>query len=372
MASAPVVSIIIPVFNQWRYTDECLNALVQTIPPDLAHEVIIVDNASTDETSTGLVMWRSKLSTLRVERMSTNTGFSPACNRGAEISAGRHLLFLNNDTVPLAGWLPPLLAEIGQPGVGLVGPKLVSTDTFSINHAGYVFGAGAFYGLYQDRPASLPGANKKRDFQALLGACILISRDLFFKLGMFSLDGLEDVDLCIKVRHDGKRVVYVPDSVVIHHGSVTLNNSAPGSFPVTCTADFGTRWSTDDVIWDDFRYYLEDGEWPAPPAMEGRSPLQVAQASINSLTEAYGHFHANEADKALAKAQGALRLWPHNPLAYLLHCLLLLEAGRSQEAISELTCISEFSFYPGLLAHLLPAISAALPPEIVRKIALQT
>jgi GT2 family glycosyltransferase len=372
MADAPIVSIIIPVFNQWSYTDACLGALTTTISKDISHEIIVVDNASTDSTEAGLNSWRSRLPNLRVERMSSNTGFSPACNRGAELSKGEYLVFLNNDTVPSPHWLSPLLSEFEQPNVGLVGPKLVSTDTFSVNHAGYVFGAGAFYGLYQDRPASLPGVNKKRDFQALLGACVMIPRQLFFELEMFSLDGLEDIDLCIKIRQSGKRVVYVPESVLIHHGSVTLKNSEPGSFPVTCTADFGTRWSTEDVIWDDYRYYLEDGEWPAPLPRDGKTPIEVAESSINTLIQAYMHFNSNEGDKALAKAQEALRLWPHNPMAYLLQCLLLLEAGRSQEAISELTCISEFSFYPGLLTHLLPAISAALPPEIVRKIALQT
>lgn len=372
MRDAPLVSIIIPVFNQWSYTDACLKALRDTVPADVSHEIIVIDNASTDDTNTGLAQWHSQLSTLRVDRMSHNTGFSPACNRGAEISTGRYLLFLNNDTVPTPGWLQPLLAEIEQTGVGLVGSKLVSTDTFSINHAGYVFGAGAFYGLYQDRPSTLPGANKRRDFQALLGACILITRELFFTLGAFSLDGLEDIDLCIKVKRDGKRVVYVPESVVIHHGSVTLKNSEPGSFPITCTADFGTRWSTDDVVWDDFRYYLEDGEWPAPPSRDGRTSLEIAQSSIDMLIQSYLHFNANEADKALRKAQEALSLWPHNPMAYLLQCLLLLENGHSHEAITQLMRISEFSFYPGLLAHLLPVISKALPPEIVRKIALQT
>lgn len=372
MRDAPVLSIVIPVFNQWSYTDACLKALSETVPKEISHEILVIDNASTDDTSSGLTTWSTKLATLRVERMSENTGFSPACNRGAEISTGHYLLFLNNDTLPTPGWLAPLLSEIEQPDVGLVGPKLVSTDTYSINHAGYVFGAGAFYGLYQDRPATLPGANKKRDFQALLGACIVISRDLFFKLGMFSLDGLEDIDLCIKVKRAGKRVRYVPEAVVIHHGSVTLKNSEPGSFPVTCTADFGTRWSTDDVVWDDYRYYLEDGEWPAPPARDEGGSMEIAEASIRTLIEGYIHFNAQEADRALNKTQEALRLWPHNPIAYLLHCLLLLETGRSHEAITELMRISEFSFYPGLLAHLLPAISAALPPEIVRKIALQT
>jgi GT2 family glycosyltransferase len=372
MSHSPTVSIIIPVFNQWGYTNACLDALASTVPQTLPHEIIIVDNASSDETTAGLSSWQAKLPSLRVERFETNTGFSPACNRGAEISRGTYLVFLNNDTVPLAGWLPPLLRELEQPDVGMVGPKLVSSDTFSINHAGYVFGAGAFYGIYQDRPSNLPGANKKRDYQALLGACIVLRRDLFNSLGAFSLLGLEDIDLCLKVKTHGLKNRYVPESVVIHHGSVTLNNSEPGSFPITETADFGQRWSTEHVAWDDYLFYLADGQWPEPQAVPGKSAQQVAKESIDTLIEGYVALHTQRPRDALAKAEQALKIWPHNPMAYLLLCSLLLDDGRTNDAIRELTRIRDFSFYPGLLAHLLPIVSQVLPPEIVRLIALQT
>jgi GT2 family glycosyltransferase len=372
MSPSPTVSIVIPVFNQWSYTNACLEALAATIPPTMPHEIIVVDNASSDETASGLISWGAKLPSLTVERFDVNTGFSPACNRGAEISRGAYLVFLNNDTVPLPGWLDPLLEELAEPRVGMVAPKLVSTDTFSINHAGYVFGAGAFYGIYQDRPSHFPGANKKRDYQALLGACVVLRRELFMSLGSFSLLGLEDIDLCLKIKTRGLVNRYVPESVVIHHGSVTLNNSEPGSFPVTEIADFGQRWSTDHVTWDDYLFYLEDGVWPEPPAVPHRSAKEVATESITTLIEGYLALNSQRPLEALAKAEKALALWPHNPMAYLLQCSLLLDEGRTDEAIQELTRLRDFSFYPGLLAHLLPVVAKVLPPEVVRLIALQT
>lgn len=372
MTPPPLVSIIIPVFNQWVYTNGCLEALASTIPPHISHEIIVVDNGSTDQTPSELKAWQTKLPSLRTERFDTNAGFSPACNRGAELSTGTYLLFLNNDTIPLAGWLEPLLAELQEPGVGMVAPKLVSTDTFSINHAGYVFGAGAFYGIYQDRPANSPGANKKRDYQALLGACLVLRRDLFLSLGYFSLLGLEDIDLCLKIKTSGLTNRYVPQSVVIHHGSVTLNNSEPGSFPVTDTADFGLRWSTDHVTWDDYLFYLEDGQWPEPTPAPDKTAKEIAKESIDTLIAGYLALNSQKPLDALAKAEEALKLWPHNPMAYLLQCTILLEEGRTEEAIGHLTRIGDFSFYPGLLAHLLPIVSDLLPPEIARKIALQT
>lgn len=194
----PTVSIIIPVYNQWSYTADCLKALSQHDDSLISIEVIVVDNGSTDETALGLAEWRAHWSALRVETVASNTGFSPACNRGAELSRGEFLVFLNNDTVPQAGWLAPLLQEVKQPGVGIVGPKLVYPGGQTINHAGYVFGEGTFYGIYHEHDAAAPYVNRKRDYQALLGACIIISRDLFFSLGSFSLEGIEDIDLCLK------------------------------------------------------------------------------------------------------------------------------------------------------------------------------
>jgi GT2 family glycosyltransferase len=370
MRNAPTLSIIIPAFNQWNYTHACLEALAKTIPSHIPHEIIVVDNASTDGTAEGLRGWQSKLPSLFVERLETNTGFSPACNRGAEISRGSYLLFLNNDTVPLLGWLEPLLEEIQQPRVGMVAPKLVTTDTRSINHAGYVFDGGVFYGIYLSRPSNFPGANKKRDYQALLGACILLRRDLFFAIGSFSLAGLEDIDLCLKIGTRGLVNRYVPQSVVIHHGSVTLKNSDPASFPATDGADFARRWLPNHVTCDDYLYYVEDEEWTAPPADRRTRAREIAKDSMELVANACRAINSQQSGAALVHAQEALALWPHNPMAYLLLCRLLAEEGRSEEVLSELARINEFSFYPVLATHLLPILSTVLPSDIVETLGL--
>jgi hypothetical protein len=199
-----------------------------------------------------------------------------------------------------------------------------------------------------------------------------LRRDLFLSLGSFSLLGLEDIDLCLKIKTSGLTNRYVPHSIVIHHGSVTLNNSEPGSYPVTEASDFGQRWSIEDVAWDDYLFYLEDGEWPEPPALANRTARETATQSIDTLLEGYFALHAQRPQDASTKARNALKLWPHNPMAYLLLCALLLEEGKIDEAIVELTRIRDFAFYPGLLAHLLPVVSRFLPPEVARTIALQT
>lgn len=346
--STPSVSIIIPVFNQWRYTAECLEALRAHTSAAISFEVVVVDNASTDETASGLRECQTRWPLVRVETLSENTGFSPACNHGAQVSRGEYLLFLNNDTIPQPGWLEPLFNEIKEPGVGIVGPKLVYPDGMAINHAGYVFGLGNFYNIYHEHHPAAPEVNKKRNYQALLGACILISRELFFQLGGFSLDGLEDIDLCLNAGTKSLSSRYVPASTVYHHGSVTLINSVPGTFPVTSKVEFNQRWGAFGVAWDDYRWYLEDGVWPGPPAGSSLGDcLELANRSMSELMEAYKLQHQGDFEAALEKVGIAFAFWPLNPMALLLRCQLLELTGRVAEAREELLEFGDFSFCRG-------------------------
>lgn len=84
------LSIVIPVWNNWNFTKSCLNDLVQ-LPPD-THEIVVVDNGSTDETPDGI-----KAFNINYVRLEENTGFSHACNEGYDKSNGEMVMFLNND-----------------------------------------------------------------------------------------------------------------------------------------------------------------------------------------------------------------------------------------------------------------------------------
>jgi GT2 family glycosyltransferase len=358
---APKVSIVIPVFNQWSYTEKCLSAL-RANTKETPIEIIVVNNASTDETSRQLAVMCSEWKELRTITLDSNTGFSPACNVGAEASRAPLLLFLNNDTEVHAGWLPPLLAELCDPAVGIVAPKLVNPGGRTINHAGYVFGAGAFYGIYSEHPADHPSVNKKRDYQALLGACILMSRELFLDVGCFSLEGLEDIDLCLKVRRRGLTCRYLPESVVTHVGSVTLANSALGALPVTEVAHFGQRWNTEDVQWDDFRWLIEDEELPAPQASEGRTPLEQAEQSIGALLAAYVYHRKGDVQMALECVELSLALWRYNSNAFFLWCILMIELDRVNEVRQTLlTPQPDFSFHALCAREILPYLDR-IPP----------
>ena len=120
----PRASVVIPVHGAFPHTLACLRALA-AYPPAVPFEVIVVDDASADDTLARL----GQVAGVRVHARATNGGFIAACNEGAALARGDWLVFLNNDTVPQPGWLDALLRTFDtQPDVGLVGAKLVYPD----------------------------------------------------------------------------------------------------------------------------------------------------------------------------------------------------------------------------------------------------
>jgi GT2 family glycosyltransferase/Flp pilus assembly protein TadD/2-polyprenyl-3-methyl-5-hydroxy-6-metoxy-1,4-benzoquinol methylase len=221
---AMACSIIIPVWNKLDLTAQCLEALAR-VTTETSYEVIVVDNHSTDGTAEFLA---SLSGDVQIIRNQDNLGFAKACNQGARAARGKYLIFLNNDTIPLKGWLKHLVSEVeGYPEVGIVGSKLLYEDG-TIQHAGVVLNRseGLPYHIYKGFPGDSPAVNQRREFQVVTGACLLIRRGLFMELGGFDegfRNSFEDVDLCLKARERGYRVVYQPRSVLYH-----LESQTPG------------------------------------------------------------------------------------------------------------------------------------------------
>jgi GT2 family glycosyltransferase len=184
-------------------------------------EVIVIDNGSAAATADVLAAFPW----VRVIRNEQNLGFAAACNQGARAASGRFLVHLNNDTIPLAGWLARLLAVAREPGVGVTGARLLYANN-RIQHAGVLLfparfgpeGAGPFHFL-MGRPADTPAALIRTDYEAVTGACLVTPRELYLELGGFDesfWNGYEDVDYCFSVRARGLRVVYEPAAVLYH------------------------------------------------------------------------------------------------------------------------------------------------------------
>ncbi len=188
-------------------------------------EVIVVANGSPPENLRRLEAWRPHL---RIVRLEPNQGFSRACNAGARAANGKYVLFLNDDTTVTPGWLDALVDFVeGDPRIGIAGPKLLYPETDGIQHCGTVINEqGLGEHIYRHRPGSFAAANRPRYYRALTGACLLIERDLFLRLGEFETiyhgtGGCEDTDLCFKVLEYGRMPAYCPASVVYHHEGVT-------------------------------------------------------------------------------------------------------------------------------------------------------
>ena len=204
------ISIIIPVYNNLSFTQRCLKSLylslvAETLPPSF--EVIVVDNGSCDGTREWIEEFRKSgkpQSELIYHFHETNLGFAKACNAGAGRTSGKYLIFLNNDTEVLGDALQKLVRTTEEnPGAGIVGCRLLYPNG-TIQHAGMVLDPNLnWLHVFRGYPAGHPAVLERKTFQAVTGACFLISRELFIQVEKFDegyLNSYEDVDLCFKVR----------------------------------------------------------------------------------------------------------------------------------------------------------------------------
>lgn len=224
-------SIIIPVFNQWELTRACLKALASTTKGK-SIEVIVIDNASADVTAEACPFLGKRLfgEAFRYVRCTSNINFGPASNKGATIAAGEFLVFLNNDTVPQPGWYEPLIEDFSTyPDIAATGPLLLYPEKgflgHTVQHLGVSVSPFSQVGhLYEGIPADSPLAHKRRFFQIITGACLVIRRKLFIAAGMFDenfINCFEDVDFCLRLWRKGYRMTVNPEARVIHHTSQT-------------------------------------------------------------------------------------------------------------------------------------------------------
>jgi GT2 family glycosyltransferase len=212
----PTVSIVIATHGARKWVEETLRLLSERTPP--CYEVILVDNASKDGTTELL---RDSVAGARVAFNPRNLGFGTACNQGAAMAHGRHLLFLNSDLLVQDRWLEPLLETLEDDDrVAAVGPRLLSLDG-TLQCAGALLGrSGAALAYGFGLAADAPEGAFRRDVDYLSGSCLLVRRERFHRVGGFDAGyGLayhEDADLCLSLNGVGDRVVYEPASTVIH------------------------------------------------------------------------------------------------------------------------------------------------------------
>lgn len=218
----PDVSIILPVFNNLKLTLECLLSISAHSSARLSFEIILADDASTDQTQQVV----SKIANLRVVRNVQNLGFLRNCNNALEHARGRYLVYLNNDVQVTRDWLENLYQTFdAYPNVGAVGPRFVYPSGH-LQEAGAAFrhdGTADMVGLNDDPDKPRYGYTRRVDYVS--GASLMMPTALARQLGGFSEEFLpcycEDSDLCLRVIDVGYDVYFNPGSVIIHHLSKT-------------------------------------------------------------------------------------------------------------------------------------------------------
>ncbi|MFH0764870.1 MAG: glycosyltransferase [Calditrichota bacterium] len=252
----PECSIIIPVYNGFDYTRDCIETLLAD-SSRTPYELIIVDNDSSDGVENYLAAREGWLILLKPGR---NLGFAAANNLAARRARGPFITLLNSDTLPQPGWLDHLVECAKQDKeIGVVGARLLFPLNRLVQHAGVAFtNEGSPYHIYQGFPDDHPAVSHRREFKAVTAACALIRRDLYQELGGLDegfVNGFEDVDFCLRARERGFKVVYEPQAVALHHAEASPGRHAR-------EYENGVRlyqkWQG-RLTGDDHLYYNQDG-----------------------------------------------------------------------------------------------------------------
>ena len=222
------VSIIIPFKDEVSLLRKCVKSLLKkTIYKDI--EVLFVSNNSSDQATFRYIKQVLKAdSRFKFYELDIPFNYSAINNWAVHKTAGEWVLLLNNDTEIISdGWLSAMIEHIQRPEVGAVGAKLLYPDD-TVQHAGVILKINGVAGhAHKYIPDQMPGyfyrANVIQNFSAVTGACLLLKKDLFLKVGGLDESNLpiafNDIDLCLKIRNLGKLIVYTPYAKLYHHES---------------------------------------------------------------------------------------------------------------------------------------------------------
>lgn len=356
-------SIIILALNQAADTRLCLESIAANTP--LPHELILVDNGSTDGIPALFREWQSRHPRCKVIRNKSNRGFAAGNNQGLSIARGDNVVLLNNDTVLTAGWLEGMLHVLeSHPDTGVVGPvsNRVSGPQL-VTEIGYqdLSGLPAFAAEWF---AKCRG--QSFEINRAVGFCLLAKRAVIEAIGgldeQFGSGNFEDDDFCIRARLAGYKIRIAKDVFIHHTGSQTFKGARidyqqamqrnwklfrtkwhlppdvtlERGYPVPAQLPQGTALKLPLPSLSLSHQEASPGTWEearrassAPAA----APLNAPPvASLGSLDEARACFGRREFARAWELSSAALQVRPFHPDAWLLLAEIALAGGDSNSA----------------------------------------
>lgn len=215
----PKVTILIPNYNGRKWLEQCLSTVEKSTYPN--KEILVVNNGSTDDSAKFL---KNNYPNVRVVEIKKNRGYAGANNFGVKKASGKYVLFLNNDTQVSSNFLEPLVERMEKDKtVGAVQPQIRHmVQRNVIDSIGSFFTFTGFlyhYGYFQ--PHQEKKYQKELSIYSVKGACFFMKKKDYIYLGGIDesfVTYVEESDLCHRILLSGKKIIYVPQSVVYHFG----------------------------------------------------------------------------------------------------------------------------------------------------------
>jgi GT2 family glycosyltransferase len=238
----PKVTIIVPTKDRSDLLRRCIDSVVER-STYTNYDIVIVDNHSTDADTLGYMA----ASPWRVIRYPHVFNYARMVNMAARLVECDALLFLNNDTeVITPDWIEALLEHAMRPEVGIVGPRLYFGDG-SVQHEGIMVGTWGDWATNIDHCGYFFRGEIVRNTSAVTGACCMIRPSVYWRVGGADERlrvAYNDVDLCLRLRQAGYRVIYTPFAELYHHeGSTRRNYQHQQDGPL-----FGRRWNPRQIL----------------------------------------------------------------------------------------------------------------------------
>lgn len=236
------ISFIIVTYNTRDYLMQCLSSLVKSLDSELANEIIVVDNGSSDGTITEISARFPQVTWIKNER---NLGYTQAMNLGLRIATGKYLVQLNPDVVVLSDAFQKLFGFMeDNPTVGICTPKVLNQNGKLQRQCHRSF-ARPFdvlsYFLKLDRlfPKSrltgrylmtyLPD-DEIAEVEAVSGSCMVIRREVVEEIGYLDerfFAYQEDTDFCFRAHSANWRIMYFPVAQILHYGGMGGSGNEP-------------------------------------------------------------------------------------------------------------------------------------------------